>query len=156
MIWAEKNGEKVRAEPNVVAKCSICNEIVVPKYGQIKVWHFAHKSNKDCDDWYELESEWHKSWKDLFPKEQQEVIVGKHRADIKLQSGKVIELQSSSISSKEIREREDFYGNMIWILNGDKFGRNLELRCKGTYFSFRWRSPYKCWWESVLLTLRDF
>lgn len=74
-------------------------------------------SGEDCDSWSEGESEWHFNWKDKFPAKAREVVVGNHRADVKLSSGLVIELQRSSISPEEIRERESFYGSMVWIFD---------------------------------------
>ena len=40
-----------------------------------------------------------------------------HIADIKTPQGLVIEIQHSPISPKDIRAREDFYGQMIWIVD---------------------------------------
>ena len=145
MIWAIKYNQKIKASPNTNAICPLCNSEVISKCGDIKMWHWAHKNNDDCDTWYEPESEWHKSWKENFPKEQQEIVVGKHRADIKNSKGIVIELQNSSISSEEIKEREEFYKEMIWLLNGETIGRNLSLNKKENYFTFRWYHPPKRW-----------
>jgi len=179
MIWAIKDGDKVRATPNEKANCPICNSKVISKCGRIKVWHWSHKANKDCDDWYEPESEWHKSWKDEFPKEQQEVTIKKcvsdycyhekynhnhpdeynhgdcvdcifikHRADIKNFNGLIIELQNSNLSYEKIIERELFYNNMVWLLNGLKICKNLQIRKRGKYYSFRWKHPPKSWWNA--------
>lgn len=46
-----------------------------------------------------------------------------HRADVLTPKG-VIEFQKSSISTKEIREREQFYGRMVWVIDAVDF--NLE------------------------------
>jgi len=146
MIWAIKNNEKIKATPKDKAKCPICDSEVIAKCGRIKVWHWAHKNNKDCDNWYEPESEWHLKWKDEFPKECQEFTIGKHRADIRTKNRWIIELQNSSISSEEIRDREEYYKRMIWLLNGEKIAKNIQLRKKDNYFSFRWKYPPKSWW----------
>jgi len=82
------------------------------------VAHWAHLSACDCDPWSEPESEWHRAWKEMVPPEQREVTMGPHRADIRLASGKVIELQHSPISPSVIAEREEFYGNMAWLFDG--------------------------------------
>jgi len=147
MNWAVKDGIRITAQPELKgANCPLCKEEVIAKCGTIKVWHWSHKADNDCDSWGEGETEWHLNWKNQFPKEQQEVVVGEHRADIKNSKGIVIELQSSSISSDEINEREEFYGDMIWLIDGDKFANNLLIRSKGNYFSFRWKHPPKSWW----------
>jgi competence CoiA-like predicted nuclease len=149
MLWAIKDGEKINASPNEIAVCPVCNTEVIGKCGSIKEWHWAHKSTKDCDDWAEPESEWHLKWKSYFSKEQQEVVIKNHRADIKNFRGTVIELQNSNLSSEKIIERENFYGNMIWLLNGIKLCSGLKLRKnKNEIITFRWKNPPKSWWYS--------
>ena len=152
---------KVKAYPEIKDTiCPACGEKVIPKCGSIKTWHFAHESLKDCDSFSEPESEWHIGWKNEFPKEQQEVVVEfmgeKHRADILLENTKqepwgkqnyhlIIELQNSSISLEEVREREEFYDNMIWLFNGETFAKGLNLRRKDI-ITFRWKNPPKIMW----------
>ena len=89
------------------------------KCGEIVSWHWAHIS-KDCDPWSEPESEWHRGWKQLFPAQMQEVVVGAHRADVLTNRG-VIEFQHSTISPQEIKERESFYGKMVWVVDARSF-----------------------------------
>lgn len=144
------------------AICPSCREEVISKCGSIKVWHWSHKADNDCDSWGEGETEWHINWKNEFPKEWQEVVIGKHRADIKLPSGKVIELQNSSISAEDIQERELFYGNMGWLFNGKTFAKNINLKFHKRsymtkdveiknhpegYVTFRWKHPIKSLWN---------
>ena len=123
MLWALTDGEKQLAQPKARGLCPVCGGEVIAKCGKIVSWHWAHKKC-DCDPWYEPESEWHIQWKQQFPKEWQEVVIGNHRADVKTPSG-VIELQNSSLTSSEIEEREVFYGRMIWVVNAEKFKNNL-------------------------------
>jgi competence protein CoiA len=142
MIWALKNNERIKAIPKEKANCPLCNEEVIAKCGEIKIWHCSHKSNKDCDDWYEPETEWHINWKNEFPKEQQEIIIGKHRADIKTRTGNIIELQSSMLSYDKIKEREKFYGEkLIWLLNSKTIAKNCQFwKWKGKYyFIWKWK-----------------
>jgi len=149
MIWGLKEGIKIKSSPNLKGViCPICQNKLIAKCGSIKIWHWAHESNKDCDEWYEPESQWHINWKNNFSREEQEVIIGKHRADIKTKNGIVIELQHSSISSEDIIEREQFYKNMIWILDGETFGKGFDLRNKKGVITFRWKNPPKSWWIS--------
>jgi hypothetical protein len=130
MLYATIDGERLRpSSTGERAKCSGCGGEVMSKCGEINIHHWAHLSGEDCDSWSEPEGEWHLHWKNKFPKEWQEVYIegdGKvHRADVKTPNGTVIELQSSSISSEEIMEREDFYsryaGGMIWVVDGRDF-----------------------------------
>jgi len=148
MILANKNNERISASPGEKALCPICNEEVIAKCGEINIWHWAHKSLGDCDTWAEPESEWHLNWKQKFPKEMQEVVIGKHRADIVNEDGEIIELQNSPISINEIIEREEYYDNMIWLLNGLTLAKGLNLRKKKGIITFRWKYPPKAWWGS--------
>ena len=144
--WAEIKGNRIEASPSQTAACPNCGGKVRSKCGHIKIWHWAHAA-KDCDPWSEPETEWHRGWKDKFPKEWQEVRIGKHRADIKTPTC-IIELQSDSLSPEEIAEREEFYGEMVWIVNGEDFWENLKLRRKREsedVFTFRWKHPRKSW-----------
>jgi competence CoiA-like predicted nuclease len=146
MQWALKNNEKITATPKDKASCPLCNEEVIAKCGSIKIWHWSHISNKDCDTWYEPETEWHKSWKDNFPKEQQEFVMGKHRADIRTKDRWIIELQNGNLSPAEIQERENYYKRMIWLLNGKKLGKGLEFtKDSPSYISFKWKYFPKSW-----------
>ncbi len=147
MIWAIKDKEKIKATPKEKAKCPICNSDVIAKCGRIKVWHWSHKSNKDCDNWYEPESEWHLDWKEEFPIEQQEFTMGKHRADIRTSNRWIIELQNSSISSNEIKEREEYYKRMIWLLNGKTIAKNLIIKKikENNILTFLWKWYPKSW-----------
>lgn len=148
MRFAIREGIKVLPEPKLNGHCEICGEKLIPKCGEIKIWHWAHKSLIDCDNWAESESEWHLNWKKEFPKNQQEVKIGNHRADIKTKKG-VIELQNSSIGALDIQEREKFYNEMVWLLNGSKLCKGLDLRKKKGIFTFRWKHPPKSWWKAT-------
>ncbi len=163
-IAINEKGERINAMPNKVAKCPICNKDVISKCGNIKVWHWAHKVGEDCDSFSEPETEWHIGWKNMFPKENREVILKegfwdkesyhwadankKHRADIFI-NNLVIEFQNSPISSEEIKEREKFYNKMIWVLNGINLCSGLEFRkFVNGIITFRWKNPPKSWWEA--------
>jgi len=144
MIWALKNGTRIKASPKEKALCPLCKQEVISKCGEIKIWHWAHKSNKDCDSWWEPESEWHINWKNEFPKECQEIIIikegKKHIADIKTKTGTIIEFQKSPISTNDIKERERFYGNnLIWLLDGKSLGKNLYFNPINKYQKWKWK-----------------
>jgi competence CoiA-like predicted nuclease len=149
MIFALKAKKRVRANPILKEVfCPYCGGEVIAKCGKIKIWHFAHKQDWACDDWKGKESDWHLEWKSNFDGPFQEVIVKKenkrHTADIKT-SNMVVEFQNSSISSEDISKREEFYGEMIWVMNGDTLCKNMELTPKGEIVTFRWKWPHKSW-----------
>jgi competence protein CoiA len=118
--FALNNGVRIEASPGLAGACPGCGWRVVAKCGADKVWHWAHERHAECDSWSEPESEWHRAWKNRFPKEWQEVTMKPHRADVKGPKC-VVEFQSSPIDGETIRERENFYGNMVWVINGNKF-----------------------------------
>ena len=100
----------------------MCQEALTPKCGAIVTHHWSHKGRIDCDSWHEPETEWHRRWKSLVPKENCEVTMRKngqiHRADIRIRNDVVVELQHSSISVAEIYAREQFYGpSMLWLFD---------------------------------------
>src|SRR5262249_21135595 len=91
--------------------------------GRVRVWHWAHRGARICDSWWEPETEWHRAWKNHFPKSWQEIIHPsesgeKHIADVKTESGVVLEFQHSSLCPEGRESRESFYQNMVWVVDG--------------------------------------
>lgn len=131
MIYALIGGDRSLAIPDSKGVCPVCGDGVISKCGDIKVWHWAHKAGFDCDDFKEGESLWHRSWKELFPERNREVIVRRggdiHFADVKTDYQLVIELQNSSINFEKIIEREKYYDYMIWVFNCQKSLSRIEM-----------------------------
>ena len=132
MKYAIVNNQKVEADKGLKGFCPICQQPVIAKCGTYKINPWAHKSIMHCDKWWENETEWHRQWKDTFPKEWQEIVSidektgEKHIADIQTSSGMVVEFQHSNISEEERISRENFYKNMIWIVDGTRRKRDFE------------------------------
>ena len=128
MKYAIVDEERVEALPGLRGICQCCGEETIAKCGQHVVWHWAHRSRRHCDPWWEPETEWHRSWKGRFPDDWQEIVHTdpktdeRHVADVKTSHGLVIEMQNSPLHREEMASRERFYGNMIWIVNGDRRG----------------------------------
>ena len=126
MKFALINGEKIEAKKGVNdAICPICKALVIPKCGEVKIHHWAHKKKIECDHWWENETEWHRDWKNHFPADWQEIVHisddnEKHIADIKTPSGLVVEFQHSSIETEEIISRNNFYKNIVWVVDGKR------------------------------------
>jgi len=132
---------RIFAEKGKTARCPLCFSETIAKCGDINVHHWAHKSLEECDPWWEPETEWHRSWKMLMPSEQVEVTRAGHRADIVHASGIVVELQHSSISVEEIRERERAYHRMIWLFDGRGLYRPKDIRRQSLIKRNPTRSP---------------
>lgn len=142
MKFALINGEKVDPRPNMKAVCTCCGAEVVAKCGSKNIWHWAHKSKRMCDVWWENETKWHRDWKSVFPIEYQEIVHKaedgeKHIADVKTIHGCVIEFQHSYIKKAERDSRNSFYKNIVWVVDGkrrlrdkDQFNNALEMGFK--------------------------
>lgn len=143
MLYANhpESGAKILAEPQAWATCPGCGARVIAKCGEINVWHWAHEADSDCDPWSEGESAWHAGWKQQVHSGRCEVVMRQHRADIVGHKGVVIELQHSSLSPSEVREREEFYKNLIWIIDASEFADNFSFLRKGEVETFRWKWP---------------
>lgn len=112
--------------------CETCGSVLVAKCGPRKINHWAHFRERNCDPWWENETQWHRDWKNLFPKECREIShVAEdgeiHRADIKSPTGIYVEVQHSSMTDIERLSREGFYKNMIWIIDGLPFKNNFDV-----------------------------
>ena len=120
-------------QPRKKGKCPLCGGDVLSKCGKKVIWHWAHVSTKHCDFWWENETQWHRDWKNNYPDEWQEVIHfnsidgEKHIADVKTDDGIVVEFQNSPISSEELEQRETFYKDIVWVVNGEKFKKNFHI-----------------------------
>jgi len=123
MKFAINNNKKIEAVKGAKGYCPSCGSELIAKCGEIKVHHWAHKGNRNCDPWWENETEWHRAWKDKFPAEWQEIIHyadngEKHIADVKTPTGWILEFQHSYLKPEERSSREEFYSKLIWIVDG--------------------------------------
>jgi hypothetical protein len=139
MKFALVDGQRREAEPQLSGTCPLDGHPMVAKCGEERARHWAHKGNHSCDPWWENETEWHRNWKEHFPKEWQEKIHHaedgeRHIADVKTDKDWVIELQNSHIDPDERRSRDAFYKRVIWIVNG------LRLKKDGPQFLKAWNA----------------
>ena len=146
MVYAiDDNGLKLEAAKGRRGLCPTCGEPLIAKCGEIRLWHWSHVAREECDPWQERETEWHRGWKLVVPPERAEVCMGEHRADILGAENCVIELQHSFISATDIRDREAFYGKMIWLLDGAPFQDQLRVEKRSDQSFFSW-SPSRPTW----------
>jgi competence CoiA-like predicted nuclease len=64
MQFALVEGQRARADKNLVGTCLLCREPVIAKCGTMRVWHWAHRGKRTCDAWWEPKTEWHQRWQD--------------------------------------------------------------------------------------------
>jgi len=120
------DGVRTAPAPKLRGQCPLCGDDVIAKCGVVKAWHWSHKARLACDPWWENETEWHRAWKNYFPVDWQEVVLfdettgEKHIADVRTSHSLVIEFQHSVLPPSELKAREAFYRNMIWIVDGTR------------------------------------
>jgi len=156
MVAHDSNGNRIEATPKATAICPVCQGECFSKCGEIKTWHWAHKSLKECDTWYEPEGEWHYGWKKLAGLENTEIVIKKdggiHRADIRTDRGLVVELQHSPLAPKDVRDREAFYGNMIWVIDGTEVLKDFRIERwiskEGSYY-FKHHGKTNAWINEI-------
>jgi competence protein CoiA len=137
MKFALVNGERREATKGLQGVCPSCGRPLQARCGELRVHHWAHQRTNTCDSWWENETEWHRSWKNQFPSDWQEIIMNDqqtgeiHIADVRRADGLVIEFQHSNIKSEERISRERFYKNMIWVVDGTRLKRDYPRFQKG-------------------------
>ncbi len=132
MQYALVNNIRQEAFAGGKGTCPTCSADMVAKCGNRIVHHWAHAHRQNCDPWWENETPWHREWKNMFPPECREIshTAGNgevHRADVKTQTGIVIEIQHSAITDEERLSREQFYGNLVWVIDGSGFKHNFDI-----------------------------
>jgi competence protein CoiA len=127
MKLALVDGERREPSKGLIGSCIGCDQPMIPKCGPIKIHHWAHKSDCECDHWWENETVWHRAWKNHFPPELQEIrhkdeTTGEwHIADVKTKHGHILEFQHSFLKDEERQARNKFYGDkLVWIVDGLK------------------------------------
>ncbi len=168
-------GDEPRAVPakGLKGACPSCGGAMIAKCGEQKIHHWAHQGLRSCDAWWEPETIWHRSWKDMFPKEWQEHIARdeggeKHIADVRTEHGVVVEFQHSHLAPDERRAREAFYKSLVWVVNGTRLKRDFPRfeEASKTFAKTEFRSvrivqfPEECfrkaWLDSPVPVLFDF
>jgi hypothetical protein len=129
MKFANVEGERQEPQPGLTGTCPGCGQMMTAKCGQIRVPHWAHRGTRSCDHWWEPETEWHRAWKNRFPKAWQEIVHRavdgeKHIADVKTEHGITLEFQHSFLSASERASREAFYPRMAWVVDGRRRSRD--------------------------------
>jgi len=161
----DASGSRVTATRGASAACEICHEPVRPNCGDIIPPYWSHLAGSDCDTWHEPITEWHRAWQEAVPEDRQEVIIRPHRADVVAFSGEIVELQHSHITPAMITEREEFYGDMLWIFNATFCGDRLSVSFSdpaadfgSAHAQYRWtraRESIAFCTKPVLLDLAD-
>ncbi|MCX2484856.1 competence protein CoiA [Pedobacter sp. MR2016-24] len=127
MQYALVNGIKSEPKKGLTGVCIGCGNQMIAKCGPVKLHHWAHCVNVQCDSWWETETEWHRQWKSHFQEEEREQtfydeqLQEYHRADVYTTGGITIEFQNSPIALEELLSRERFYTQLVWVVNGLKF-----------------------------------
>ena len=91
----------------------------------LSIWHWAHPKSKVCDRWWEhgdgmasvveepISRRVARDWTYWQSGER-------HRADVKTESGLVLEFQHSPLSEAERVSREDVYPRLVWVVHANR------------------------------------
>lgn len=125
MKFALINGERREAMSGLTGECPIGGHPMIAICGNSRAHHWRHKGVLSCDRWWENETDWHRNWKDQFPREWQEYVFRaedgeKHVADVRTNHGWIIEFQHSHLKPDERRSRDAFYKKLIWVVDGTR------------------------------------
>jgi hypothetical protein len=125
MKFALVDGQRLEARQDLAGACPVCRSALIAKCGEYREHHWAHRNTRNCDPWWERETDWHRAWKNRFPADWQERVRWaddgeKHIADIMTASGVVLEFQHSPLSRQEREAREAFYKKMAWVVDGTR------------------------------------
>ncbi|SHI44798.1 competence protein CoiA [Aquimarina spongiae] len=137
MKFALVDDIKTEAVKGAKGICPSCGSEMIARCGNFKINHWAHKGRRKCDPWWENETIWHRSWKNNYPIEWQEISLldektgEKHIADIQANDGLVIEFQHSYINPEERFSREKFYKKMVWVVDGTRLKKDYPRFMKG-------------------------
>lgn len=130
MRFALVDNKKVEAQRGLKGHCPGCSQPVRSRCGDRRRHHWAHLPENPCGDrWSEPETQWHRDWKNNFPFDWQEYrhqdqSSGEwHIADVRTTHGLVVEFQHSHLDPQERAARENFYKNMVWVVNGMRLKR---------------------------------
>jgi len=150
MKFAVVDGIRQEARPGLVGTCPGCQAPVIPRCGEIRLHHWAHRSTVLCDPWREPETEWHRAWKNHFPLDWQEIWHrasdgAVHIADVKTATGAVLEFQHSPISREERVSREAFYRPMAWVADGIRLKRDLSSFCDALTYARSADTKLRAW-----------
>lgn len=169
MKFAKVDNKRIEATKGATGICPVCGSEVIARCGEIKIHHWSHKT-KCTDHWWENETEWHRNWKNQFPKEWQEVVHfddsgEKHIADIKTPENWVVEFQHSAIKSEERRSRNEFYNkdsNLIWVVDGTRRKTDVKQFAKVLIEESRIDAPSKLLihitfpdWSNLIMEWKD-
>ncbi len=138
MQYAIVEGEKRKPFKGGKGLCPQCGASLIAHFGEIEPPHWQHVQKVDCIPWYEPKTEWHIAWQNRFPKAWKEFSVKnqitgeEHFADVRTDKGIVIEFQNSPITPFIIRQRETFYGNMVWVVNANTFKDSFVIASRVT------------------------
>lgn len=132
MQYALVGGERQEATPAAKGVCAECGAAATAKCGPRVMHHWAHSGRRNCDPWWENETEWHRAWKNVFPSGCREISHTApdgevHRADIGSPGGLYVEVQHSAMTDAERSSRELFYKNLVWIVDARTFGARFAL-----------------------------
>lgn len=108
--------DRIRAYKYGDGWCPVCGHKLIAKCGEIMIHHWAHKTK--CTILWNLETEWHLSWKDLAELNGCEIEKSFYtRVADATKRHDIYEFQHSDIQVEELVERSEFYNQKRYVVN---------------------------------------
>ena len=138
------------------AICPLCKAAVIPKCGEIRVHHWAHKKRHLCDSWREVDSHWRHRWLERFDDCEIESIIEseneKHFVDVMTRNGAMILLRRKQLSKEDMLNMEKFFRSLVWIVDVNKqktlfngFQKALDEAKLCHLFRNAYSASFDCW-----------
>lgn len=136
MLYAiDQNGQAIRPSAHKEqATDPYSGGIVHGVFGEgLNYWRLIED---EYDAWALPDSTWNLKWKMKFPKELVEISIQgdqeKHVGDVRTNTGTVLKFQGRNLTEDQIKQREAFFGQMVWVFRAEKW--DIELNFNPTRF----------------------
>jgi len=136
--------ERIRARPGLYAVCPGCQKDVIPRCGDFKIWHWAHKAGI-CKYDSEPYTAWHLEWQEKALNAGMEIEKifdpsQRYRADIYDPKKNIVtEVQHSPITMETIVDRCLFYDSkgieIRWIFDFTYRYNSRKIELNETYYA---------------------
>lgn len=122
MKFAFVGNDRREASAGLTGSCPVCQNVVTPGQNSERMWMWFHIGRAKCDGWLEVETKWHREWKDNFPTSWQEISLSqatKNNLGVSIRSGLgiALELKQEKIRNHELSSRETRHRKMFWIVD---------------------------------------
>jgi len=80
MKFALVDNNKIEATKGAKGICPCCGSELTAKCGPVRINHWSHKKDSNCDPWWENETKWHRTLKNKYL-----IVNSNHKKNFSLQ-----------------------------------------------------------------------